>query len=412
MSKPNIPVDTLIRQLHGTDWTARCDAARLLGQSGDPRAVEALLPDLQNPDWRVRRNAAQALGALRDKRATEPLLALLKDRTITVRQRAVVALGRIKDPTALPALIDIVVEGKRESYDASKAVRKFGKKALPEVARAYETSSDLKLLLLLVELKYAGAFDLLIRSLKHKKPAVKLVAIRELGNSGDARAIPYLMDEMQQTERAIQSEVVQALGKLRAVESVQPLLRLLSDDELYGPQADLYHAVTDAFQRFAGIADEIQNAFPGKYPAMFNMGGAPVSLPEVLSQLGNAHSDMLQNAISRISTTLTKPDNLPDQTSDAIHKAMDDMAWKFGVMFTDAKDARQERVGRLIELLGSDVSLTRCAAALSLPWYGDERSVGPLRRLVTDSDEMVRMAATWAVSALQKAISYRNQPGM
>ena len=108
--QPLPPVEILIEQLHGPDWTARCDAARLLGQSRDPRAVEALLPDLDDKDWRVRRNAAQALGALRDPRAVEPLLRALNDRTMTVRQRAIVALGRIKDPRALPALLDIVVQ--------------------------------------------------------------------------------------------------------------------------------------------------------------------------------------------------------------------------------------------------------------------------------------------------------------
>src|SRR5512138_2105560 len=140
MPKFDAPLEDLIQQLHGADWTARCNAARLLGQSRDPRAFDALLPDLQDSDWRVRRNAAQALGALRDKRAVGPLLALLKDRTMTVRQRAIVALGRIKDVQALPALLGILVEGKHESYDASKAIRKFGKKALPEITRTFERS--------------------------------------------------------------------------------------------------------------------------------------------------------------------------------------------------------------------------------------------------------------------------------
>ena len=47
------PSEILIEQLHGTDWTARCNAARLLGQSRDPRTVDALLPDLEDKDWRV-----------------------------------------------------------------------------------------------------------------------------------------------------------------------------------------------------------------------------------------------------------------------------------------------------------------------------------------------------------------------
>jgi HEAT repeat protein len=412
MPKSDIPIDVLIYQLHGADWPARCEAARLLGQSGDRRAVEALLPDLRDLDWRVRRNAAQALGALRDKRALEPLLETLKDRTLTVRQRAIVALGRIKDQQALPALIDILLEGKRESYDASKAVQKFGKKALPELVKAYESNHDLKLLLLLVELKYPQAFELLIEALNYKEPAVKLVVLRELGKLRDQRASPYLMNELHGQDPILRTEVVDALGKLGATESIPLMLGMLKDDEIYGPQGGLYRAITNAFQVFGGITDEISNAFPGNYPAMLNMGGAPISLPEVMGMLGNGQANILSDAISRIQTGYNKADNIPEPVAGAVDKAMEDMAWKFGVMFADAKDAKQERVTRLIELLRSENSLTRSAAALSLAWYGNERALGPLQKRTTDPDETTRITATWAVSALQKAIFYRNQLGM
>jgi hypothetical protein len=36
------PIESIIEQLHSTDWTMRCDAARLLGQSRNPSAVKAL----------------------------------------------------------------------------------------------------------------------------------------------------------------------------------------------------------------------------------------------------------------------------------------------------------------------------------------------------------------------------------
>ena len=59
MSNVNIPLEILIQQLHNSDWMTRCDAARLLGQIGDPAAVDALLPDLNDTDWRVRRSASK-----------------------------------------------------------------------------------------------------------------------------------------------------------------------------------------------------------------------------------------------------------------------------------------------------------------------------------------------------------------
>ena len=413
MPKVDIPVETLIKQLHAADWTARCDAARLLGQSRDPRAVDALLPDLNDPDWRVRRNAAQALGALRDKRAVEPLLQALKDRTLTVRQRAIVALGRIKDFQALPALLEIGVENRRESYDANKAIRKFGKKALPEIAEAFKRTNNQQLLLLLIDLKYEGAFELLLKLLETNEPSTRLTAIRELGKLGDKRAVPYLIRQLQDNDPILQTEAVHALGKLGATEIIPDLLHLLIDDELYGPRSSVYHAVSEAFQIFGGITAEIQNAFPGTYPPMLNMGGAPINLVEAMGLLGNGPSDMLTEAFSRLLSGTPEQVELPPGISPSIiHKGFEDMAWKFGVMFQDARDASQERVKRLRDLLTSDSSLTRSAAALTLPWYSDQGSLGALEQTMQDPDETVRQAATWAFHALEKVLLYRKQSGL
>src|SRR5215217_4017375 len=208
MPKTDIPIETLIMQLHGEDWTARCDAARLLGQSRDPRAVDALLPDLHDSDWRVRRNAAQALGALRDKRAVGPLIQALKDRTMTVRQRAIVALGRIKDLQALPALLEIIVSNPHESYDASKAIRKFGKKALPEMANAFERTNNQQLMMLLIEMKYEGALGLILKLTESQDLTTRLTGIRELGKLGDKKAIPHLTSLLHYPNPLVQNEAV------------------------------------------------------------------------------------------------------------------------------------------------------------------------------------------------------------
>ena len=412
MPKSDIPIETLIKQLHSEDWMARCDAARLLGQSRDPRALDALLPDLNDSDWRVRRNAAQALGALRDTRAVGPLLEAMKDRTMTVRQRAIVALGRIKDLQALPALIDIFLDHRHESYDANKAILKFGKKALPELAKAYEKTNSQKLMMLLIEMKYHGALGLILELLENQDPTTRIRAIQELGKLEDKKAIPPLIGQLNNNEPLIQSEAVRALGKLRAVETIPALLTLLVDHDLYGPRSSVYHAVTEAFQSFGSIADEINNAFPGNYPPMFNMGGAPFSLPEAMGLLGNTPSNVLKDALSRLQGGQVEPVEVPGLPSDIVNKMIENMQWKFGVMFADAKDAKQDRVTRLIELLKSESPLTRSAAALTLPWYGDERSLEPLGQLTKDRDETVSIAGTWAFYTLQKTIEDRKQLGL
>jgi HEAT repeat protein len=412
MPKTDIPIETLIEQLHGEDWTPRCDAARLLGQSRDPRAVDALLPDLNDSDWRVRRNAAQALGALRDKRAVGPLIQSLKDRTMTVRQRAIVALGRIKDPQALPALLEILLENQHESYDANKAIHKFGKKALSEIVKAFERNNSQQLMLLLIEMKYEGAFELVLKLLESNEPSTRLTAIQEMGKLGDKRAIPYLVSQLHSDQPTIQSETVQALGKLGATETISAMLSLLEDEELYGPRASVYRAVTEAFQTLGGITNEIKNAFPGNYPAMFNLGGAPLSLPEAMGLLGNNQPNLLSDAIAKLQTGFTKPEEETDSVTNAVQKSLDDMAWKFGTMFADAGDAKQDRVTRLMELLKSESNLTRAAAALTLPWYADERAIEPLEHATKDNDETVSRTARWALQALQKTLLDRKNFGL
>lgn len=412
MSKNDTALEALIEQLHGEDWLARCDAARLLGQSRDPRALDALLPDLNDSDWRVRRNAAQALGALRDKRAVGPLLQALNDRTMTVRQRAIVALGRIKDVQALPALLDILLENRHESYDANKAIHKFGKKALPEIAKAFERTSSQQLLLLLIEMNYEGTFELVLKLLGSDEPSARLTTVREMGKLGDKRAIPYLIPHLRSNDPTIQSEAIHALGKLEATETIPEMLRLFVDDELYGPRSSVYRAIMEAFQIFGGVIDEIKNAFPGNYPAMFNIGGAPISLPEAMGLLGNNQPNLLSEAIAKLQTGFTKSDKETDSVTNTVRKALDDAAWKFGVMFADAKDAKQDRVARLMELLKSESNLARAAAALTLSWYVDERAIDPLEQVTSDPDETVSKAAGWALRALQKTLLHRRQFGM
>jgi HEAT repeat protein len=86
MSKLVVPIEVLIQPLHRQDWTARCDAARPLGQSSDPRAVDALLPDLNDPDWRVNG----------EERSLEPLNQLLHDSDPTARSAGMWAANALR----------------------------------------------------------------------------------------------------------------------------------------------------------------------------------------------------------------------------------------------------------------------------------------------------------------------------
>jgi hypothetical protein len=142
------------------------------------------------------------------------------------------------------------------------------------------------------------------------------------------------------------------------------------------------------------------------------MGGAPLSLPEAMGLLGDSQPNLLSDAIAKLQTDFPKPEAGTDSVANTVRKTLDDMAWKFRVMFTDARDAKEDRVARLTELLKSESKLARAASALSLPWYADERAVDPLKQATQDADEIVSRAAKWALQALQKTLWDRKQPGM
>ncbi len=81
------------------------EAYRALRKIGVP-AVEPLISVLKNePNGWARMNAAGLLGEIRDHRAVEPLIAALKDKYWLVRQIAASSLGRIGDPRAIEPLI-------------------------------------------------------------------------------------------------------------------------------------------------------------------------------------------------------------------------------------------------------------------------------------------------------------------
>jgi HEAT repeat protein len=101
-------IDALSR---GDNWIAARDAAKKLGDSGDPRVVPFLCKALAIPPylslngyWTVREEAARALARLGDPRAVEPLCALLDDWASVAAVAAADALGTFRDGRAVEPL--------------------------------------------------------------------------------------------------------------------------------------------------------------------------------------------------------------------------------------------------------------------------------------------------------------------
>lgn len=89
-------VDRYIQQLKDSNREVRAEAAKALGELGDPRAVDPLIPLLKDEVKLVRARAAEALGTLGDMRAVDPLIPVLKDEDEWVREHAKKALEQLQ----------------------------------------------------------------------------------------------------------------------------------------------------------------------------------------------------------------------------------------------------------------------------------------------------------------------------
>ena len=100
-------VPFLLKGLKHEEWIVRLHAIEALGKMKSSEGVEALLYVLCNDrDSAVRIDAARALGDIGDPRAVDHLILAMKD--IDLRPVAIEALGKIADGRAVPALVSVM----------------------------------------------------------------------------------------------------------------------------------------------------------------------------------------------------------------------------------------------------------------------------------------------------------------
>ncbi|GEM_PF-1540741 len=206
----------------------RRDAIRVLGDLGEPAAVEPLVDALANrtllPDVRAavarigpdavcvlesilrsretsrKRDATSLLGVFRDERAVKALGRALADPAL--RREALLALGRTGHVSAVPCLVRALGD------------RRFAKEAIEGLGRIADRS----------------AVPALLRVAR--VPDLRAQAIRVLGRIGDPRAVPLIVSAL--SEDRTRSEAIEAAGWIGDPRAVPPLIRVLADRERRG----------------------------------------------------------------------------------------------------------------------------------------------------------------------------------
>src|SRR5438309_4328353 len=218
--------DTAARAANRTNFRI----AEALGNIGDARAGPALLRLARSSDDNVRVAAVEALGNVKAKDAVPELSHIVDDPTAPplLIKRAMVALGDIGDPSAIPALAHgLVIERQGVSFlpESSFALFLLGEAAVEPLMKIAQDQDPAYL---------AWSKE------NNRAPAGTYAkAALVLGDLGDARAVPVLLEKLKYkdpdplpgTARLLTNLVRQfaanALGRLRAREAGAPILALV-----------------------------------------------------------------------------------------------------------------------------------------------------------------------------------------
>jgi len=164
-----------------------------------PRAIPFLAEQLQTDDRVQREYLVAALGTLQAGDQVEEIARLLGEQGLQRRYVAAWALGEIGQPQSVPVLIEALA-------DRDSAVRRYATRALIKFNRE--------------------ALAPLLAALPATRGEAEAAIIRVLGDLGDKRALPLLLERAEGEHR---EEVFMALGKLKDPAAEHALLTGLQD---------------------------------------------------------------------------------------------------------------------------------------------------------------------------------------
>ncbi|MHB9137895.1 MAG: protein kinase domain-containing protein [Victivallaceae bacterium] len=187
------PLEAMLKKLHSQDAGERAAAAYDLGQLGDGKAVPELVRSLTDSDNNVRRVSSRSVILLAPKQAPDlaHIRSLLNNPELLIREQSVYILSELKDSSSIPELI--ALSGREESP-----------RVQAELARSLGRSGDAAALPALKNLfircrenSFSTAMACLKAMTRFEKPA-----------------LPFLINLLETKDRDLNSAVVTSLKEI------------------------------------------------------------------------------------------------------------------------------------------------------------------------------------------------------
>ena len=380
-------VPVLVGALDSPAPDLRSNAARALGQIGDPQALEALIKLLNDPEWSVREAAAWGAARMQDPRLIEMLAAALKSPNIATRETAAKAFGQFifPDKRIIPPL---VVALRDEEYTvgeaAAFALATLGADAVIPLITAYKDSNSA------VRKAIATALE---KVQIPEDPQIQAwfavmqnnwAKVIELGDLSIEPLIVGIRDD----DHRVRKSAAEALGRIAqmgAVRAIEPLCNALRDRK-----ADVRKAIAEVLVTIGAPALD-----PTIYVLNDPEWTARQAAVWVIGQIGDEWSvgplcDVLRDPDGRVAEAAAEALDkigLPEDPEIEAWHAVAKKDWPRAVgLGSHALEA-------LVIALNNPVPDVRWAAARALGQIGDVRGIDPLRLMLKDDEVYVRDAA-------------------
>jgi len=204
---PNF-LDALRATLKDPDPAARAMALRASGELPIAESIQVAIAALHDPNPSVRNAAVVYLKPAQtaDPQVAQALIALVQDPDASVSWGAIQALATSLDPKAIDAMLGFA-QGKNPKVDPGQAIGLLGNVQDPR------------------------AFELLVATLKSSDTRMAMIAAEQLGDLGNARAVPALAVAARSNVPSVASDAIVSLGRIGAP-AVDALIGLLNQPGL------------------------------------------------------------------------------------------------------------------------------------------------------------------------------------
>jgi len=442
----------LVRFLESADANLRIQAALILGERHDPRAVDPLISRLDDPDENVRFHAIEALGRLQAREAAEALLAIAEGGEFFLAFPAIQALGRAGHPAMAPRLVPLLADdllrtpviellgalGDEDSaaplvdlLNTSEAPAEVVADALAGLhdryARRYGTGEHIAGIVgrrimapgtqrLLDAIQRVGADRLtglarvlgwlegeavqraLTRLLGHD--AVRAQVVEALVRHGSG-VVALLLEQLDAEDLEVRQAAAVALGRIGDRRATAALVSALRDPEMAVPAAGALARIgdRDAFDGLLGLLGHADPAVRQAAIAALSSIGHP-EMPDCVRRLLGDGNEVIRESALRIAGYFAYGSCLEPVLAccrDAV-EAVRRAAVEALPFFDDPR-----AVAALVEALADRAPGVRAAAAAALARTDPAAARDPLTTALADPDAWVRYAALRALGSIGHA---------